>query len=117
MRAVIKDGATVANGPTTLPSPDSIVDSVSKSTLATASQPWLERFPFSLGTATPQPIGNGWCICDPDGFMLPIAIRYERLWHLIALTGGKSVDLFGEWDGVEFWPLSISRDGTGIVAL
>ena len=37
-------------------------------------------------------------------------------WHLLALSGGHPLDVFSEWDGFSFWPLTVLADGR-LVAL
>jgi hypothetical protein len=39
--------------------------------------------------------------------VLPISPAFDRGWHLLALSGGHPVTLFGEWDGDQFLPMSV----------
>jgi hypothetical protein len=52
-----------------------------------------------------------WFVRDADGGVLKIAPRFEFGWTMLALSGGHQVDLFGEWNGEHFWPLSAFADG------
>ncbi len=78
---------------------------------ALARDPWLEQFPLALGEVLPLRDGDGWLVRDSDGRALSIARRFERGWELLALSGGKPLDLFGEWDGDVLLPLSVWAEG------
>ena len=73
---------------------------------ALARQPWLERFPLALAAVTPAPRGDGWAVVDAEERWLPVAPRFEGGWQLRALSGGRPLWLFGEWDGEWLRPLS-----------
>jgi hypothetical protein len=47
---------------------------------------------------------------DDEGRSLPLG--GSAGWHLLALSGGHALDLFGEWDGHRFWPLAAFAGGT-----
>ena len=76
---------------------------------ATARQPWLERFPCAVREVVPvrDEAGN-WLVRDGAGAGLPLA-RGDH-WQLLALSGGRPVDLAGEWDGEVLLPLSVVAD-------
>ena len=69
--------------------------------------PWLERFPLTLQQVIPLHQEGKWFIRDRDANLLPISSRFERGWTLLALSGGHPVTIFGEWNGNDFYPLSI----------
>jgi hypothetical protein len=73
---------------------------------ALAALPWLERFPMSLQAATPTRAGERWIVRDGDGRVLPLAHGFAHGWRLLALSGGRPLALFGEWDGATLLPLS-----------
>jgi hypothetical protein len=76
---------------------------------ATARHPWLERVPGALREVIPwrDETGN-WLVRDRAGAGLPLA-RGEY-WQLLALSGGRAVDLTGEWDGEALLPLGVVVD-------
>lgn len=75
---------------------------------ALARSPWIEQFPLVLEEALiVADSANGWLLRDATGHSLPIARRFGRTLHLLALTGGHPTTLFGEWNGNEFLPLSV----------
>ncbi|HEX5503111.1 MAG TPA: SWIM zinc finger family protein [Thermomicrobiales bacterium] len=77
---------------------------------ATARQPWLDRFPCVLNGVTPlHDAAAGWLARDREGAALPLAPGEH--WRLLALGGGRPVDLAGEWDGAALTPLGALAGG------
>ena len=74
---------------------------------ALAENPWLERWPAVVGPVTAAAIGDRWVLQDHQGRHLPMARSLQHGWSLAALTGGDSVNVFGEWDGFEFEPITV----------
>jgi hypothetical protein len=79
---------------------------------ALAHNPWLEHFPMLLQTVIPVRQAESktalWAALDATGAVqaLPFAPRFEAGWQLLALSGGRPLSLFGEWDGNALHPLS-----------
>lgn len=88
----------------------SIESMLSAYAAALACVPWLASFPAQLANVVPVH-NDTWLICDTHGQVLPISPRFERLWNLLALSGGQPIWLFGEWDGVMLLPLAVQADG------
>ena len=114
-RALFADGPIAAGPLTQLPSVCEIVEFLSKFSLAAARQPWLERAAASLSQVDVLRSGSRWWVRD-SGSCLTIDPAYPNTWQLAALTGGRSADICGEWDGEYFWPLSV-RTENRVVAL
>lgn len=83
--------------------------------LALAAQPWLSRFPVFLENFVPagNP-GTGWNLADAAQAAIPLSCPAETGWMLLSLSGGHPIDLFGEWDGATFSPLSCLYAGRWI---
>ena len=79
-------------------------------TQAIAQQPWVEQHPWLLTAAVPVYRSSGWRL-QIDGHLLPMLLRNERGWQLLALSGGHPLMLFGEWNGETLTPLSVWADG------
>lgn len=78
--------------------------------LATARQPLLERFPGVFKDVTPLHGGEAAPhILDADGAALPL--RGDEHWRLLALAGGRPLDLIAEWDGATLLPLAVVAEG------
>jgi hypothetical protein len=74
---------------------------------ALVKNPWLERFPLTLQQIIPVHQEGKWFIRDRAANLLTISPRFERGWTLLALSGGHPITIFGEWNGNNFYPLSI----------
>ncbi len=80
---------------------------------ALARQPWLREFPAALRAVVTRSAAGTWEAYDADlGVALPLRLpNDQRGWHLLALSGGQPLALFGEWDGralrvLSYWPLA-----------
>jgi hypothetical protein len=76
-----------------------------------AAYPWLDRFPLPLVGVVPIRADAGWAVRDAAGQVLPLSPRFARGWHLLALSGGHPLGLFGEWDGAALRPLGVWAAG------
>ncbi len=77
---------------------------------ALARQPWLDRLGCALRDVTPIPTPEGdWLLADHAGAALPLA--GDAHWRLLALSGGRPLDLLGEWDGTRLLPLGALAEG------
>jgi hypothetical protein len=73
-------------------------------------QPFRERTAALLGAVVPLVDGRKrWWLRDATGAAILLG-ACDR-WRLLALSGGQPLDVFGEWDGEEFRPLSTRVDG------
>ncbi len=77
---------------------------------ALAKNPWLTRFPVMV-TAVPRHNGPNWQLQDPSGSNLLLPTHYKQNWHLLALSGGRPLPIFGLFDGHVLTPLSVWSDG------
>jgi SWIM zinc finger len=74
---------------------------------ALVENPWVERCPVAVGPVTAVGVQDRWLLVDALGRRLPVARSFKHGWSLLALAGGETVDLFGEWDGFDFDPISV----------
>ena len=74
---------------------------------ALKSNPWIEKFPVALHKVIPIKRNDSWFVRDEDKRLLPLKSRLKENRQLLALSGGYSLDIFGEWDGELFLPLSV----------
>lgn len=77
---------------------------------ALAQNPWVDPFPMPLQAVVPLRQEDGWLVCDETGG-LPLRRSFQIGWHLMALSGGSPLALFGEWDGDGLLPLSAWAEG------
>lgn len=112
MRAVLKNQTGSVEPLAEMPGHATMAEAMSDYARALAGYPWLERFPFALRNVIPVRQGEGWVVSDSQGFCLPVARGFARAWELLAMSGGKPISLFGEWDGRCLLPLSAAdNDG------
>jgi hypothetical protein len=72
--------------------------------------PWLERLPIAIKDVLPlRAHDETWWLADEHSQRLRITGPLG--WHLLALSGGQPIDVFGEWDGFSFWPLAAGAEG------
>jgi len=107
LRAVVQQ----RHGPPTaferLPGFPDLIAATSAYAAALAQMPWIERFPLTLHQIVPARAGEHWLVRDHTGRSVPLASSFGQGWRLLALSGGRPLTLFGEWDGVSLLPLSV----------
>jgi len=75
-----------------------------------ASSPWVPLHPIVLNGALPCRHAERLHVIT-DGRALPVALADADTWTLLAMAGGRALDLAGEWDGQHFAPLTAWADG------
>ena len=83
---------------------------------AVALNPWLADFPIFLNEVVPIFHNNELCLVDANKkyitcHSVSTAKNDALAWHLIAVSGGKPIIVFGEWSGEQMTPLSIVSEG------
>ncbi len=106
LRAIVKQRHGAPAPPERISGYAKIIDAHEAFTSAMAANPWLEKFPMSMLNVTPLRRGDEWFVRDVEGRALKLAPRFEFGWTMLALSGGRGIDVFGEWDGDHLWPLS-----------
>ena len=78
--------------------------------------PWLESWPCVAASVVPARVGERmWAVGD-DG-ALPLDTRRVDEWALLASSGGRSVGLFGLWNGRALEPLAALQQEAGRVVV
>lgn len=86
---------------------DRLLDSAAN---AWSKQPLIDRFGCVLASVRESIDGRGrLCVTDREGRSLPLATRNDL--GLAAVTGGRTFDLSGEWNGETLSPLGAVIDG------
>lgn len=73
---------------------------------ALAQNPWLLNFPCLIDEITPIIQNDQLFLVDFQKNWLSASLSDETKWKMLALSGGHSIQLFGEWDGSTFSPLT-----------
>jgi len=76
---------------------------------ALAANPWLELAPLAVRGVLPCREDAAWSLADAEGARLPLANETGGL-VLLAVSGGRPIDVFGEWDGLALTPLGAWAD-------
>jgi hypothetical protein len=78
---------------------------------ALAKNPWTELCPVILKDVVLQENAGAWSARDAQDAVVPLAPRFGRGWHLLALEGGGPLTIGGEFDGAMLDPLSCCAGG------
>ncbi|GAA3557257.1 SWIM zinc finger family protein [Microlunatus spumicola] len=80
------------------------------------ADPWATRMPAVLRAVPVPPSrpGEPWHLADPDGSAVRLVTGTPDPWPLLAASGGRPVDVFGEWGPAGFSPVRlVERDAVG----
>lgn len=67
---------------------------------ALAANPWLHGLPALLEAVVPGVEQDAFYLTDVLGNRLPVVCAPEVGWKLVAISTGRPIRVFGEWDGV-----------------
>lgn len=84
----------------------SLEDALESLATAVATNPWQWPLPLLLDDGVPREDQRGWHLQTAGRGYLPLNIRDEDGWQLLAESGGAPLTVFGEWDGEALRPLS-----------
>jgi hypothetical protein len=74
---------------------------------ALALNPFIETIPVLIKKVTPICYQDKFILLDEEKNFITINTSYSNFWHLLALSGGHEIELFGEWNGKTFYPLTL----------
>ena len=110
LRAIVKTRQEAVTQVDTMPGYSNISTMVGEYSQALASNPWIEQFPAPIRGVIPIKQNDNWFVRDEEKHLLPLKSRFKNNWQLLAFSGGYPIDIFGEWDGESFLPLSLWID-------
>lgn len=87
--------------------PDRAEAMLSRYARALALNPWLYTFPCLLRRGRVLLTGREWVLIDKERRKLPLEKEPAGGWQLAALSAAHPIDIFGEWDGNRFRPLTV----------
>ena len=105
-RGLLTDWRLLPERPSAFPRMDSVAGGLAACARSLALHPWREVFPLALRGVVPHREGDHWRLVDQGGGGLPLLDEGLTAWRLLALGRGGPLDLFGEWDGRCFRPLT-----------
>lgn len=89
------------------PSIDALLECYSQ---ALAEFPWLERICLPLNNVVPSRIEDSFWLIDAGGDALPLKMKESAALMLLAIAGGRPVDVAAEFDGESLRALSVVAD-------
>jgi SWIM zinc finger len=109
-RAILKGSPSITGRLSTAPT-TSIERALRLYAEALGRNPWFDQYPIAVGPVVPSrtPAGS-WLLVDEDGHQVGLAGNAG--WHLMAMSGGHPIGVFGEWDGFALWPLAVRVEDT-----
>jgi hypothetical protein len=114
LRAMVRSrGAAPAEFRDRLPGHENAELALASYAEALGRVPWLERFPMGLngvrvGVRVEEGAAPSAWLRDRNGARVALPPRFPHAWHLVALSGGEPIDVFGEWDGEYLRPLTVA---------
>jgi hypothetical protein len=90
---------------------DDIATMQSAYAAALARNPWLGRRPVVLGPVRPVIDADRLYLSDAELRRIPVVAEFAHAWNVLALAGSGPLQMFGEWNGREFAPLTIECRG------
>ena len=75
-----------------------------------SADPWADVIPLAVRSVTVLP-ADQWLLRDVTGRAMPVTGAAAARWALLALSGGRPVDVAGEWDGFAFTPQAAAPAG------
>ncbi len=106
-RALMKGEMQTINAITQL-NGSSINTNLEQHAQALAKNPWLNRSVLNIENAVLLPDQT---VHDESGTVLSVDSRFNLQWAWLAITGGHSSTISGEWNGEVFMPLSLVLNG------
>ena len=86
---------------------DSIKTAIDRYSQALTQNPWMAQFPVVLREVYLHYEAEGWWVQDSEGMTLPTESKFSKGWDALAVSGGQSLCLCGEWNGDRLRPLSL----------
>jgi len=105
LRAIVKERTGSVEWPADL-GYAGIAEAIAATAQSESRMPWIESHPVFLREAAPTTLTPPH-VRDTAGRSMPLSIRFQDRWRLLAVSGGAAVPLFGEWDGEALTPLTV----------
>jgi uncharacterized Zn finger protein len=77
---------------------------------ALSQNPFLLQLPISLNNITPVFEEERLLLVDSNNDFFEVSENFDRVWEVIAFSGGESLQVFGEWRENDLYPTVISKD-------
>ncbi len=117
LRALEKARHNATSHSLALPSGLDIAALQARFAAALARNPYLERLPCVLAPVRPCMSNSHLLLRDDTGRSVLVVPTCKHGWELMALSGGRELTMFGEWNGRQFDPYTVQdRDELFLLA-
>ena len=89
-----------------------IEDAIAQYAQSLTENPWQILFPLILRQILLRYQACSWFLQDQDNRLLPVSSTFQQGWEVLAMSGGRPLSVFGEWDGQYLRPLSVWSEKT-----
>ncbi|MEO0768486.1 MAG: SWIM zinc finger family protein [Cyanobacteria bacterium J06649_4] len=86
---------------------ENVEDAIAHYAQSLTENPWQTHYPLVLSQVVLRYESSQWWLQDAKESALPIAAEFTQGWSLLAMSGGRPLSVFGEWDGDTLQPLSV----------
>ncbi len=110
LRAVLGERRAVSADPPPLPPGGDVAAVLAEHAAALAADPWTRSVPVRLDdvrVCVPDDGSPVWALADATGAALPLARPASPAWSLLAVGGGRPVDVVGTWSPGGLEPLAV----------
>ncbi|MEL7331879.1 MAG: SWIM zinc finger family protein [Cyanobacteria bacterium J06560_2] len=83
-------------------------------TQALSTNPWMIQFPTIFTQTVLRCCEQTWFLQDSKNQLLPVTSEFDQGWEVLAMSGGRPLSIFGEWNGQTLLPLSVWSEKTFI---
>jgi hypothetical protein len=111
LRAALRRVAPSGEAITSLSGCESFDDLLGRYSDALAANVWLDSLCLPVKNLTPACVGEDWYLVDAAGDALPLTIRDDEAFVLLAISGGMPIDVAAEYDGTRLRPLAVVEGG------
>lgn len=108
LRAMLVDKPTQTES--AIPAEPAVSENLDALARQFAANPWQTPQPFMLTNVLPHYENNKWTFIAHDGETFSGNLNEESAWQLLAESGGKPLNIFGEWEANQIKPLSAWRN-------
>ena len=106
LRAVVADSPVSEESLQPLPS-FSLEEALFDMARRMAANPWQTPLPLFFGHVRLVRGGEGWQLFSEHGGTIPLAVEDDEAWKMLAVSGGRSLVVCGEWNGSALFPAGV----------
>jgi len=106
-RALVTERTTVPDVNRERIGDDLVESAIARYAQSLSQNPWIFRAPMVLSQVLLRFVSNRWWLQDAEDVTLPLSPTFSQGWEILAMSGGRQLSVFGEWNGMSLLPLSV----------